>query len=610
MNRSWRKKLFYYVSCCSLIGCSIAPEHHVRRGAEPKYQDENVAFRNTYYFRVFDYCSNYNDANNQYESVVPEIKALYRFKMTGKSDTLFNKVRFESGTLRSSEIDPLGSEVIYDENIKRFRYASTGETQRAAGRAEAWQRYRDLLDEYTRLQSLNENSAVNSLQNQAHALEIALAKSIGRHDFSDSKPLSTRFDADLGASQTLLATLNKSEHEKLNSSVKGSVSQAIKDAKRVKTQSINASLNEVVQKFIKEERKKTIHEENGIGTKLKEVWVAAAGKPEGKLDNFKRGINNGIAENDKTLYSLSSEKESFKGELLNSIGDENSASAINIISEYISKYNTHYKNSANPHLSVSKIKEIIINSDKISENAIQSEKFTQVITPLLEEYSSSYVEKFDFKIEDKKLSKFMEDELKEAALLAVRSSVEKYIGTLKFSKVPQATLLALQTAITEQLQRATESASLSIPINTDQSSFVQNSGLENKKIVCNGEASEQKGFQILGPEGWRTFDPDERLIMAMHTSSKPITGVLKQLSQTVLKSHDARKQSILPLVEARLKLSEAQRSVERASNAATIDESDVCALVNQLHRQLGNSQELTAIPQSKPALDCKKEPNT
>ena len=44
------------VATIMLAGCSVAPEHHVRTGSDPRFQDKNVAFRTTYYFRVFDYC--------------------------------------------------------------------------------------------------------------------------------------------------------------------------------------------------------------------------------------------------------------------------------------------------------------------------------------------------------------------------------------------------------------------------------------------------------------------------------------------------------------------------------------------------------------------------
>lgn len=43
-----------------------------------------------------------------------------------------------------------------------------------------------------------------------------------------------------------------------------------------------------------------------------------------------------------------------------------------------------------------------------------------------------------------------------------------------------------------------------------------------------------RGFQILGPEGWRLFDQNERLILAMSSSGKPLIGTLQELSGRML----------------------------------------------------------------------------
>lgn len=121
-------------------GCSLPDSMQVRRGNEPRYQDEDVRFRTTYYFRVFDYCrdkaSRLDTGNHQpfvakvytepdqppapqgrgnaTDSKQPQIKivsdALYRFRVTGKADSLFEDIRFEAGTLKADEIDPFGAQ--------------------------------------------------------------------------------------------------------------------------------------------------------------------------------------------------------------------------------------------------------------------------------------------------------------------------------------------------------------------------------------------------------------------------------------------------------------------------------------------------------------------
>lgn len=93
----------------SLSGCVIPDAMHVRQGGEPAWEDDHVLFRTTYYFRVADFCG---DTANNHKPV--QIDSLYRFRMTGKGKSTFNRVRFESGTLQDWQIDPFGASVEFD----------------------------------------------------------------------------------------------------------------------------------------------------------------------------------------------------------------------------------------------------------------------------------------------------------------------------------------------------------------------------------------------------------------------------------------------------------------------------------------------------------------
>lgn len=60
---------------------------------------------------------------------------------------------------------------------------------------------------------------------------------------------------------------------------------------------------------------------------------------------------------------------------------------------------------------------------------------------------------------------------------------------------------------------------------------------EKKKSIilgCPEQAAKRRGFQILGPEGFRTFNQDERLILAMSISGKPLISALKDIAGRVL----------------------------------------------------------------------------
>ena len=114
----------------TLTGCGTPTIMHVRAGSDPKYADDGVRFRTTYYFRVVDYC-NY-DANGVVkdgEKKPIRIDSLYRYTMTGKAGGLFNRTFFEAGTLKEHEISPFGRTVRQGEDgqieLKAVKTAST-----------------------------------------------------------------------------------------------------------------------------------------------------------------------------------------------------------------------------------------------------------------------------------------------------------------------------------------------------------------------------------------------------------------------------------------------------------------------------------------------------
>ena len=110
-----------------LAACSTPPTNQVRSGSDPFHEDDSVAFRTTYYFRVFDYCVVRRVADGG-KVLVPRIDSLYRFRMTGKGSTLLQNVKFESGTLRAHEVDPFGARIIRDPNTGQLRFQSQQET--------------------------------------------------------------------------------------------------------------------------------------------------------------------------------------------------------------------------------------------------------------------------------------------------------------------------------------------------------------------------------------------------------------------------------------------------------------------------------------------------
>ena len=122
---------------CSTIG-DVPAAMRVDLGEHPAHQDEQVRFRTTYYFRIVDSCKvqegkNQSGDEKDYATerrpfmirqsgklkIVSD--SLYRFRMTGKASALFAKIHFESGVLRSGQIDPFGSQVALDKETNTFR---------------------------------------------------------------------------------------------------------------------------------------------------------------------------------------------------------------------------------------------------------------------------------------------------------------------------------------------------------------------------------------------------------------------------------------------------------------------------------------------------------
>ncbi len=158
--------LFLLVACggCSTLG-DVTPALRVDQGEHPAYQDEQVRFRTTYYFRIVDACkveegrsqsgTDNGDYATPFEPFYVRQKgklkivsdSLYRFRMTGKASALFANIRFESGVLRAEQIDPFGSQVTFDQTTNAFRVVPA-----SASREEA--RRDDIVREVDRLVAL------------------------------------------------------------------------------------------------------------------------------------------------------------------------------------------------------------------------------------------------------------------------------------------------------------------------------------------------------------------------------------------------------------------------------------------------------------------------
>ncbi|MCZ6495633.1 MAG: hypothetical protein O7D27_03870 [Alphaproteobacteria bacterium] len=157
----WRAVLLSAVILLA-AGCTV-PEHmEVRAGVDPRNVDDDVRFRTTYYFRVFDLCESLS-GDRKKDRIIPQTDSLYRFRMTGKAFALFTNVHFEAGTLKSYEIDPFGANVVFDKKSNRFRFKSRRQTEQEAGREDAQQELQRLMTIYEKQKDILPQPIVNKI---------------------------------------------------------------------------------------------------------------------------------------------------------------------------------------------------------------------------------------------------------------------------------------------------------------------------------------------------------------------------------------------------------------------------------------------------------------
>ena len=361
-HRGW-SRFIPLAACVAMVGvltaCARPASMQVREGDSPRHEDKDVAFRTTYYFRVFDYCAGADSSKAAYARV-PRIDSLYRFRMTGKASTIGKTIKFESGTLKSYQIDPFGAGVVYDKRTGRFRFVSQQEASQRAKREAALADFERLLDRYRELAKENDANRREALKTAVEAAVLAAGTQVERNEDSEEY------------AKGLTALITKATFE---------------DAK------------------------------------------VSEGVPTATLELLQSALNDQL----RTFA-------------------------------------------------------------EINPNALRT---------------------------------LAEEEREEAA----------------------------------SLERRLDDA----PVNQ---------AAAEAGLVCPGSLTRRRGFQILGPEGWRTFNQDDRLLMAMSSDASPIIGVLEDLSSRVLNARSRNEALLLPLAQERLRTVEAQRKLEQmppdASSAEAI----------------------------------------
>ena len=404
-----------------LLGaCARPPSTTVREGGDPFHVDKDVAFRTTYYFRVFDYCVEKKIKSGKFsEVIVPLSDSLYRFRMTGKSATLFSNIKFESGILKAWEIDPFGAKVGFDPNTNRFRVISPQEADADARRAAIKRDLQDMLQLYDKLKE-------------------SVGKEVIKLDDFTQKGKTLTLDV-LGK----MISAIKRKIDELSSISSGptddglAVGQSGADTPLSREQK-SAILKEAVRKVI------TL-----VFKDVEQKQIQAI-------------LNAGY--DDATLLNADPSRPGFVERALLSI------------------------------------------LNKAAQNSKLVDKTKEILAPMLGNGKSVDITQIQMRFP--KLS---------IALKIFESDV-----LAKFAR-----------------------------------------GQPPPSIHCPEDAPVRRGFQVLGPEGWRTFDPDERLILAMSSSAAPLVSTLKDLSNRVLNARDNPAAELLPIAQEQKRLAQAERELDR-----------------------------------------------
>jgi hypothetical protein len=450
------------VAALALAGCNVPSSMHVTRGVEPRYEDDDVRFRTTYYFRVFDLCEEatpgastfgvpndgtkvFADARGRPLRMLKD--SLYRFRMTGKSASLFNKVHFESGTLKAHQIDPFGANVAYDEGNGRYYFRSQQETQADAQRESRMRAVQRYLDEARGLGTLPA-SALTEVQNDMVALARGELRLLQERNGTLAAP---------PAAPDGLAKANKDMEEAL-AAAKIAVDEAVTAQKQTSIDSTSMAVRGVALERRKALMPKLPPASSAVGT----IRQSADTVTTALFDVL-------VAEADEV--------------------------------------------------------------DNAAEAAVAAAKGA-------------------LKKADEDLAKATPD--KKAALDAAQKSAK---------------------AATDKAEAEQKTANTKTKAVRDAAKAGKTMGAAASNEICPPDSARRRGFQVLGPEGLRTFDQDDRLIMAMTSDAKPLIGMLQDLSNRVLTPKlGGSSDQLLPVVTERLRIIESRRVAETASPTAPPDD--------------------------------------
>lgn len=123
---------------------------------------------------------------------------------------------------------------------------------------------------------------------------------------------------------------------------------------------------------------------------------------------------------------------------------------------------------------------------------------------------------------------------KDMLFAEVIKAVQSYLSGSSVTSAEASALEAKVSTLTKQFAAADATLAAELKALAAQATATASQG--NELGYCPIGQSVRKGFQIMGPEGIKTFNQDERLVMAMSSSAKPLIETLQEYSGRILNS--------------------------------------------------------------------------
>lgn len=159
------------------------------------------------------------------------------------------------------------------------------------------------------------------------------------------------------------------------------------------------------------------------------------------------------------------------------------------------------------------------------------------------------------------------DKPKESAEASDKPSVQPDLKTGEQATELQTKLNEANEALANQKtkEKATlQDLSKTIEGRLEELDAAKSRGEAKKNASCSGRPTETK-YYLLGPEGAKELDPNDRLLLALSLESKPLIGALQQLSARKFQAAGPDLKTMERLLEERGRIFDAQKTLLKAT---------------------------------------------